>query len=151
MKSIRSKTKLEDVVCKQLWKRGIRFRRNVRDLFGKPDIAIKKCRVVIFLDSCFWHYCPIHGHIPKSNIDYWKSKIERNVNRDKEVTQFYKDSGWHILRIWEHQIKDDLDEVVNVIIDFIENAKKSCNKKTSSKVAFHLVENQHSCLTESNK
>ena len=70
MQAIKSKSKLEDLVARELWKRGIRYRRNVKTLFGKPDIAIQKYRVVIFIDSCFWHSCPVHGNIPKSNVEY---------------------------------------------------------------------------------
>ncbi|MCS3486073.1 DNA mismatch endonuclease Vsr [Bacillus sp. JUb11] len=70
MQAIKSVSKLEDKITKQLWSKSIRFRRNVKDLKGKPDIAIKKYKVVIFIDSYFWHACPIHGNIPKSNMDY---------------------------------------------------------------------------------
>ncbi|WP_356948169.1 hypothetical protein [Fictibacillus fluitans] len=72
MRSIKSVSKLEEIVSKELWRRGFRFRRNVKDLFGKPDFAIKKYKVVIFIDSCFWHNCPVHGHLPKTNVEYWQ-------------------------------------------------------------------------------
>lgn len=72
MKKIKAKSHLEDRVVKQLFKNGIRYRRNSKRLLGKPDISIQKYKVVIFIDSCFWHSCPIHGNIPKSNVDYWK-------------------------------------------------------------------------------
>ncbi|MGG3467343.1 very short patch repair endonuclease [Neobacillus pocheonensis] len=123
MRSIRSTTKLEEIVCKELWQRGLRYRRNVKDLFGKPDIAIKKYKVVIFLDSCFWHNCPIHGHLPKSNVEYWKKKLYRNAKRDYTVNNHYYEKGWHVLRIWEHQVKEDFERVINGIIDFVEKAK----------------------------
>ncbi|MCP1531669.1 DNA mismatch endonuclease (patch repair protein) [Bacillus velezensis] len=61
MQAIKSKSKLEDKVSSELWRRGLRFRRNVKSLFGKPDIAIKKFKIVIFIDSCFWHDCSFHG------------------------------------------------------------------------------------------
>jgi DNA mismatch endonuclease (patch repair protein) len=123
MKSIRSRTKLEDRVCSELWRRGLRFRRNVTTLFGKPDIAIKKYKVVIFIDSCFWHYCPQHGHMPKSNIDYWTHKLYRNAKRDYMVNNYYIHKGWRIMRLWEHQIKANLDKCVQHIIEFVEQAK----------------------------
>ncbi|MES9779227.1 DNA mismatch endonuclease Vsr, partial [Bacillus velezensis] len=78
MRSIKSESKLEQRITSELWRRGLRFRRNVKSLFGKPDIAIKKYKIVIFIDSCFWHNCPKHGHIPKSNIQYWNEKLLRN-------------------------------------------------------------------------
>src|SRR5699024_10844570 len=92
--------------------KGYRFRRNTKDLFGKPDISIKKYKIVIFIDSCFWHQCPIHGNMPKTNVEYWKPKLERNVERDKEVDEYYKQKGWNIKRIWEHEVKKDLEKVV---------------------------------------
>ena len=123
MRSIRSKTKLEDLVCRELWRRGIRFRRNSKDLLGKPDISIKKYKIVIFIDSCFWHYCPIHGHFPKSNNEYWEKKLNRNIQRDQKVNSYYQDNGWNLLRIWEHQIKDDFNKTIDHIVQFIENIK----------------------------
>ncbi|WP_378210808.1 very short patch repair endonuclease [Anoxybacteroides rupiense] len=123
MRSIRSKTKLEDLVCRELWRRGIRFRRNSKDLLGKPDISIKKYKIVIFIDSCFWHYCPIHGHFPKSNSEYWEKKLNRNIQRDEKVNSYYQDNDWNLLRIWEHQIKDDFSETIDHIVQFIENIK----------------------------
>jgi DNA mismatch endonuclease, patch repair protein len=123
MKAIKSVSKLEDVVSRQLWKKGFRFRRNAKNLFGKPDISIKKYKVVIFIDSCFWHQCPIHGNLPKSNSSFWKKKLERNVERDKEVNSYYKGKGWKINRVWEHEIKDDLGKVVEELVSFITSAK----------------------------
>ncbi|MEK3820315.1 very short patch repair endonuclease [Cytobacillus sp. FSL W8-0315] len=123
MSSIKAVSKLESIVTHELWKRGYRFRRNVKGLVGTPDIAIKKYKIVIFIDSCFWHFCPIHGRMPKSNIDFWKKKLERNQERDKEHTQYYMQKGWHILRIWEHEIRKDFDNTLEKIIIFIEDAK----------------------------
>lgn len=124
MKAIKSKnTKIEEKTAKELWKRGIRFRRNVNNLFGKPDIAIKKYKIVIFIDSCFWHYCPDHGHFPKSNNGYWDAKIKRNIERDKTVVDFYNSNGWNVLRIWEHSLKDDFSGTLEFIIDFINQSK----------------------------
>lgn len=124
MKAIRSKnTKMEVLVSKYLWNNGIRFRKNVKNLFGKPDIAIKKYKVVIFLDSCFWHKCPEHFIKPSSNIKFWEDKIAANVARDFKVNEYYKNKGWHVLRIWEHEIKKDFDNTMVKIIKFIYKAK----------------------------
>ena len=97
MQAIHSTSNLEDFVAKELWKKNIRYRRNVKNLYGRPDIAIKKYKLVIFIDSCFWHNCPIHGNMPKSNIEYWENKLSRNKIRDKEVNDYYKKENWHIL------------------------------------------------------
>ncbi|MDU0205814.1 very short patch repair endonuclease [Paenibacillus sp. MAH-36] len=129
MRSIRSKSNLENLFCSKLWHRGLRFRRNVPSLFGKPDIAIKKYKFVVFIDSCFWHFCPRHGHFPKSNKEYWDKKIYRNVLRDYKVGNYYISKRWHVLRIWEHQIKDDLDRCVEYVIQYIEKIKEDQNAK----------------------
>ncbi|WP_144475684.1 very short patch repair endonuclease [Cytobacillus oceanisediminis] len=123
MSSIKAISKLESIVTQELWRKGFRFRRNVRGMVGTPDIAIKKYKVVIFIDSCFWHFCPIHGKMPKSNVDFWKKKLERNQERDKEHTQYYLQRGWHILRIWEHEIRNDFDITIEKISSFIRDAK----------------------------
>lgn len=123
MKAIKSVSKLEDIVSSELWKKGIRFRRNTKNLFGKPDISIKKYKVVIFIDSCFWHQCPIHGNLPKTNSSFWKKKLDRNVERDREVNEYYKGAGWKIKRVWEHEIKDDLEKVVKELVVFITSVK----------------------------
>jgi DNA mismatch endonuclease, patch repair protein len=129
MQSIKSKSKLEEKVSKALWRQGVRFRKNVKSLPGKPDIAIKKYKIAIFIDSCFWHVCTIHGNIPKSNIEYWGRKLERNKARDKEINKYYKDNGWDLIRIWEHEFKEDFEGAIRKISLFINNAK---SKKTTS-------------------
>lgn len=120
MQTIRSKgTKLENKISKELWHLGLRFRRNATDLHGKPDISIKKRKVVIFIDSCFWHGCDIHYRIPETNQEYWFKKINRNRQRDAEITKYYQEKGWRILRIWEHEIKNDPNGIVDRIYRFL--------------------------------
>ncbi|MDD1515788.1 very short patch repair endonuclease [Priestia megaterium] len=123
MQAIRSQSKLENQVSRELWKRGIRFRKNDKSLFGKPDISIKKYKIVIFIDSCFWHACKLHGNRPKSNREYWDKKLARNKERDNEVKEYYKQNGWNLKRVWEHEIKENLDQTVDCIVFFIEQAK----------------------------
>lgn len=126
MSAIRSThTKMENKVCKVLWNKGLRFRKNVKTLPGKPDIAIKRFKIAIFLDSCFWHKCPIHFKQPKSNIKYWEPKITRNVNRDREINAFYIEHNWHLMRIWEHEIKKDFNNTINKIEQFIISVKNN--------------------------
>lgn len=119
MQNIRSaNTKIEILVRSELHKRGYRFRKNVSTLIGKPDIVFPKYKVVVFLDSCFWHICPDHSNIPKTNKKYWLPKLQRNKTRDKEVTKKLKKDGWIVLRFWEHQIHNDLEKCVNKIIAY---------------------------------
>jgi len=129
MAAIKSVSKLEDEVCKALWRKGRRFRRNSKQLFGKPDISIKKYKVVIFIDSCFWHQCPKHSNIPKTNTEYWFKKLNGNVERDKIVTEHYESRNWKILRVWEHEFKEDFNQAVQKIDDFIKEARTEYNVK----------------------
>jgi len=120
MRAVKSKgTKLEQKVFKALRKRGLKFRTNVTSLPGKPDIAIKKYKIAIFLDSCFWHGCQLHCRMPKSNTEYWQKKIERNKKRDILITENYKQMGWNVLRIWEHELKENFESTIDKIEHFI--------------------------------
>ena len=126
MQAIRSKkTSLENKIFTELWRKNYRFQRNVNSLFGHPDLAIKKYRIVIFIDSCFWHGCCLHFQAPITNADYWDAKIKRNIERDTEVTTHYDNCKWNILRIWEHEVKNDFNETVKKIEDFIEYSKQN--------------------------
>lgn len=122
MRSIRAQSKLENTVSRAHWRKGLRFRKNDRSLYGTPDISIKKYKLVIFIDSCFWHRCPIHGTMPKTNTEFWENKLKRNVEHDQEVTAHYEEQGWTILRIWEHELKADFDGVVGNIVAFVHEA-----------------------------
>lgn len=124
MQAIRSShTKLENNFSYALWQKGARFRKNVKNLPGKPDIAIKKYRVVIFLDSCFWHFCKSHCRIPQTNTDYWLKKLTKNRKRDNAISNYYKSINWNILRIWEHDLKYEFDVFVERAYQFIEQCK----------------------------
>ena len=125
MSAVRSQSKIENLFTKELWHRGLRFRKNVRKLKGNPDIVIQKYKIVIFVDSCFWHGCPLHFRRPKSNQKYWDSKIDRNRERDKEVNEYYIEKGWNLKRVWEHDIKSDLGSIVDETVRFINTAKGS--------------------------
>lgn len=125
MKAVKSKnTKLETLVTKELWQRGVRFRKNVKDILGKPDIAIKKYKLAIFIDSCFWHGCEKHCRMPKSNIEFWENKINRNRDRDKNITETLSKEGWKVLRFWEHDIKNNPSLCIDEIIQFINQFKE---------------------------
>lgn len=124
MQAIRSQSKLENRVSRELWKRGFRFRKNDKSLFGKPDISIKKYKIVIFIDSCFWHSCEIHGNRPKSNQEYWDKKLARNKERDAEVREYYLNNNWHFKRMWEHELKEDFDKAIDSLAEFIQQSKE---------------------------
>lgn len=108
MSHIKSKgSKIEKLVGKFLWSYGFRYRKNVRNMFGNPDFVMKKHKMVVFADSCFWHGCKQHGIFPKSNTYFWKQKILRNSKRDFQVNKHYKKLKWSVIRIWEHDLKTE--------------------------------------------
>ena len=116
MSSVRNKnTGLEMQLRRALWKAGLRYRVNSK-LLGRPDIVFPKKKLAIFVDGCFWHGCPIHGTIPKTNTDFWEAKIKGNIERDRQITTQLTINGWIVIRIWEHEIKKCLDAIVENII-----------------------------------
>lgn len=117
MSRIRNKeTKIEIQFRKELWKAGLRYRKNASGYLGKPDVLLKKYKTVIFVDSCFWHGCKRHGTMPKTRKKYWEAKIKRNKERDKEVSKYYKKLGWKVIRIWEHELKKDPHKIIDSVI-----------------------------------
>jgi DNA mismatch endonuclease (patch repair protein) len=103
----RSGTRLEAVFAAALTARGLTgFEEQPGGIAGKPDFAHREARLAIFIDSCFWHGCPLHLRRPSSNTDYWQQKIKRNRARDRRVTAELKANGWQVLRIWEHSVSN---------------------------------------------
>lgn len=100
---------------RELSKIGLRYKKHASKLPGTPDIAFSKNKLVVFLDSCFWHGCRWHGSKPSTNVKYWRDKISVNKKRDKNVNLEYKTMGWKVLRYWEHQIKRNKQEIVSQI------------------------------------
>lgn len=122
MQAIKSKdTAIELSLRKALWQKGIRYRKNYRELPGKPDIAITKHKIAIFCDSEFWHGYDWENRKNwiKSGHDYWYPKIERNMRRDQEVNNELSNMGWTVLRFWGFQIKKELNGCVQNIEDAI--------------------------------
>lgn len=111
MSRIRSKdTKIEVELRKELWSRGLRYRKNVKTVTGKPDIAFIGKKVAVFCDSEFWHgYDWEHRKDDiKTHREFWIPKIERNIQRDLEVNQILEDQGWIVLRFWGKEIQKDI-------------------------------------------
>ena len=104
-----SDTGPERLVRSILHKLGYRFRLGRKDLPGKPDIVLPKYRTVVFVHGCFWHRhegCK-YAYMPKSRIEFWKKKFERNVQRDSEVKEALDKMNWHVLYVWECEVKDE--------------------------------------------
>lgn len=103
-----TETKPEITVRKFLFSKGLRYRKNQKGLPGKPDIVSRKHGSVVFVNGCFWH-----GHencrrfsLPKSRTEFWKQKIDRNIERDKRNAEDLRSMGWNVFVIWECQVKD---------------------------------------------
>jgi DNA mismatch endonuclease (patch repair protein) len=117
MRQVKSRdTKPEMVLRKKLHAKGVRYRVHYT-LDGKPDFVIVSKKVVVFVDGCFWHKCPVCFRAPKSNTEYWKSKIERNLERDSKITSALEAKGWKVIRIWEHEIRKNLNGTVERLLN----------------------------------
>lgn len=105
-----------------LHRRGLRYRVDKRVLpeFRRTaDLVFGPSKVAVFVDGCYWHGCPEHFVLPKSNTDWWRAKIDRNVERDRDTDRHLNEAGWATLRYWEHAVRDDpsacADEVEHVV------------------------------------
>jgi DNA mismatch endonuclease, patch repair protein len=103
----RTGTRPEAHLRSALHKTGLRFRKDVYLRIGtvrtKADVVFPRQRVAVYLDGCFWHRCPEHGQLPRANRSYWQPKLERNAQRDREITEALRKEGWIVIRIWEHE------------------------------------------------
>lgn len=122
MSKIRGKnTKPELLFRKALWKKGVRYRVNNKKLPGKPDVSIQKYKIAVFIDGEYWHgynWDERKDNI-KSNRDFWVPKIERNMQRDREVNRQLMDMGYTIFRFWEKEIKNELNKCINDVLVYI--------------------------------
>ena len=101
---------------RRLWSLGLRYRKQVRIGRIRPDISFLGSRVAVFVDGCFWHGCPLHYSPPKTRPDFWSQKLRQNVDRDQNQTLTLEKQGWHVLRVWEHEIEEDIDAVCERVI-----------------------------------
>jgi DNA mismatch endonuclease (patch repair protein) len=134
MQAIRSSnTKIEIKLAKGLWQKGLRYRKNDKSVFGKPDITFKKYKVAIFCDSEFWHGKNWKKQSARldTNKDYWNNKILSNIQRDKKVTRKLKREGWVVIRFWETSIKKDISKCIELIELALSKRKNQFNKTGS--------------------
>lgn len=112
-------TKLEVLVAKYLFAHGFRYRKNVKTLPGKPDIVLKKYKTVVFINGCFWHGhdgCP-KAHLPKSNVEFWSSKIDYNKRRDVAECAKLSDMGWNVITVWGCELgKNTFNETMERVV-----------------------------------
>jgi len=105
-------TEPERALRRELHRRGLRYRVNVATLPGRPDIALTRARIAVFVDGCFWHGCPEHAVAPKANAEWWRSKLDANVKRDRLTEDRLRETGWAVIRAWEHEDPTDVAEVI---------------------------------------
>lgn len=118
-------TSIEIILRQALWNAGIRYRKNVKSIYGSPDICIKKYKIAIFCDGDFWHGKNYTEAEFTAHKKYWDNKIKRNKERDLEVTITLRDQGWIVLRFWEDEIKDKLDECIEKVMCVYHQRKNS--------------------------
>ncbi len=122
MKYVKCKdTKIEVKLRLALWHAGIRYRKNVKDIEGKPDIVIDKYRIAIFCDGDFWHGYNVNRSRIHKNKNFWIDKIKRNMRRDDNVTKNLEAANWHVVRFWEHEINKDIKSCVRYIQEIIDD------------------------------
>jgi DNA mismatch endonuclease (patch repair protein) len=117
----RADTKPEVRLRSLLHARGLRFRKDLRIVLpdgtkARPDIVFTKLQIAVFYDSCFWHACPHHGRRPAVNDWYWAPKLARTVQRDRDTTAALTANGWTVIRVWEHDHRDEAVESITAAV-----------------------------------
>ena len=118
MQQVKNKdSKIEVLLRKELWSRGLRYRNNVNRIYGKPDIVFIGKKVAVFCDSEFWHGYNWEERKKdfKSHQEFWIPKIERNMERDAEVTAKLESEGWTVIRFWGNEIKKNTAQCADII------------------------------------
>ncbi len=131
MRNVRNKdSAIEIALRRELWKRNLRYRKNVTRIFGKPDVAFIGLKIAVFVDSEFWHGYDWENKQAeiKSNRDFWIPKIERNIQRDKEVTEKLRDDGWTVIRVWGNDVKHDVVSVADRIECIYKEKRENVSK-----------------------
>lgn len=120
-------TKPEMLIRSFLHSKGFRYRIHDKHVYGKPDLVLKKHKAVVFINGCFWH---AHDNcrffvIPKTRQEWWTNKLLNNRTRDLQITERLKSEGWNVITIWECEIKADLNNIGNKLINALLSIKKS--------------------------
>lgn len=132
MQAVKSKdSNIELTLRKELWRRGLRYRKNVSGIIGHPDIAFKGIKIAVFCDSEFWHGYDWENRKKdfKSHQDFWIPKIERNIQRDIEVNNALQNEGWIVLRFWGKEILKNTSQVADKILRTVEERKVLADTK----------------------
>lgn len=128
----RSGTAPELCLRRALHRAGLRYRlTSGKQLPGTPDIALRRSRVAVFVDGCFWHGCPKHGSMPKTNADFWNAKFRRNKRRDREANRALQRLGWDVVRVWEHDVRTKPEVIVRRISLLVASRINQSNERAS--------------------
>lgn len=136
-------TKPELLVRRYLYSRGYRYRKNVKSLPGSPDIVLRKYGIAIFIHGCFWHGHIVDGHIPHTNSDFWKRKIEKNQERDRKNSEKLKALGWKVMTIWECQLKKKVRDKTLLEIEYLINKTFLDQYRSSSPKLYTEINIEH--------
>ena len=119
MVNIKSVSSLEDKVRKYLFSKGFRYRKHDRRYPGHPDIILPKYHTVIFINGCFWHQHPgcSRATVPKTNLEYWETKLRRNKERDEENCRILKEKGWNVVVLWECELTNKRFEETLLLLE----------------------------------
>jgi DNA mismatch endonuclease (patch repair protein) len=112
-------TRPEVALRAALHRAGVRFRKEQPPLRGvrrRADVVIRKYRLAVFLDGCFWHGCPEHYRPPRTNPGYWATKVARNRDRDADTDRRLREAGWTVVRVWEHESATEAAERVRALV-----------------------------------
>lgn len=115
-------TKPEMQLRAALWRRGLRYRVQAMTPVGRPDVVFPAMKVAIFVDGCQWHGCPDHYVFPRTRRDFWGAKLAGNVARDRRQTLELEAQGWHVVRVWEHEVFVALGDVVAAVAAALDGA-----------------------------
>jgi len=128
MSRIRGKnTKPEMRLRRAIHAEGLRYRIH-RKLPGRPDIAFGPAKLAVFVQGCWWHCCPKHFRMPKSNVSFWRAKFDRNVERDRQTATKLRRMGWGVLHIWEHEVNGNLSGAVRRVTAAVERRLRKLGK-----------------------
>lgn len=120
------------VLRSALWSRGLRYRLHHPLTAGRPDLVFPGARLAIFVDGCFWHGCPDHYVRPRTRTTFWSAKLRENVERDIQQTAVLEEMGWAVLRIWEHRVFTELDDVVSGIARAVESGRLTLEERLAA-------------------
>lgn len=121
-----SNTRPEIKLRKGLWSKGLRYKLK-NDLPGRPDLFFPAIKLAVFVDGCFWHGCKEHFQIPSTNTEFWLEKIGKNVERDRQVNLELEKHGWTVLRLWEHELRGNIQECIDIVVEKVSMAR-SCSQ-----------------------